>query len=574
MKTQTSIITILIPKDAPEQVSYAAKELCHYLSLMSGEIFETTETQKDNQISLSLDSKLGNDEFIITSERFKVNIKGGKRGVIYGVYELLEALGCRFFTATSELIPYKEKIILPELNTHQKPVFEYRDLNYHEATKYSRFAVKCRLNGQHCNIREKHGGHMGYTWFVHSFQNMIDPDIYGEDHPEYFALYNGERVTRRNVNQLCLTNPDVLELAIENVRKVLLENPETRIISISQNDWAKSCECPACRASDLKEGSASGTLLKFVNAIAERLEPEFPEVIFDTLAYNYTRPIPTSGTKARHNVCVRLCSIEACFSHSFESCDQDRSVILPDGSRSDFITDLHNWGSVCDRVYIWDYTTCFSHYPAPHPNWNALQPNMQAFANNNVKGVFEQACGASAGSTDFNELREYIISKLLWDPWTDVQKHIREFTDFYYGNAAPYVREYISYICKVAEDENIHVGFQDDLSTPLFRKEVLDTLQGFIDKAKEAVNSDPIRLHRIGKAELSVRWVRLKRGAMVDNSLNIEEANKFFTDWKSYGLTRIDEWCSPETTYRALLHGLWRGTEFYFYPSDEGDEEL
>jgi len=61
---------------------------------------------------------------------------------------------------------------------------------------------------------------------------------------------------------------------------------------------------------------------------------------------------------------------------------------------------------------------------------------------------------------------------------------------------------------------------------------------------------------------------------MVDNSLNIEEANKFFTDWKSYGLTRIDEWCSPETTYRALLHGLWRGTEFYFYPSDEGDEEL
>ena len=202
MKTQTSIITILIPKDAPEQVSYAAKELCHYLSLMSGEIFETTETQKDNQISLSLDSKLGNDEFIITSERFKVNIKGGKRGVIYGVYELLEALGCRFFTATSELIPYKEKIILPELNTHQKPVFEYRDLNYHEATKYSRFAVKCRLNGHHCNIREKHGGHMGYTWFVHSFQNMIDPDIYGEDHPEYFALYNGERVTRRNVNQL------------------------------------------------------------------------------------------------------------------------------------------------------------------------------------------------------------------------------------------------------------------------------------------------------------------------------------------------------------------------------------
>ncbi|MBP3322846.1 MAG: DUF4838 domain-containing protein [Clostridia bacterium] len=574
MKANTSAITILISENAEEQVNYAAKELCHYLSLMSGEIFEMAETQKENQISLILDQSLGADEFTIDSKNGNAAIRGGKRGIIYGAYELLETLGCRFFTATSELVPHKEKIELPEFSTHQKPVFEFRQHNYHEARKYARFAVKCRLNG-HCNIiKEKHGGHMPYTWFVHSFQNIIDPDIYGKDHPEYFALHNGERVTTRHKNQLCLTNPEVLEIATENVRKALIKNPETRIISISQNDWPMNCECPACRASDLKEGSPAGTLLKFVNAIAERLEPEFPNVIFDTLAYNHTRPIPTSETRARHNVCVRLCSIEACFSHSFEACDQDRSVLLPDGSRSDFITDLRNWGTVCDRVYIWDYVTCFAHYPAPHPNWNVLAPNMQAFAKNNVKGVYEQGCGASAGSTDFNELRAYLISKLLWDPWTDVQKHIREFTDFFYGNAAPYVREYISYICKVAEDENIHVGFNDDLSSTLFRKEILDTLQGFIDKAKEAVKSDPIRLYRIGKAELSLRWVRLKRGAMLDDTLDTEEANRFFTDWRSYGLTRIDEWCSPETTYRGMLHGLWRGIDLYEHWTGDGPEEL
>ena len=574
MKANTSQVSILVLPDSIEQVSYAAGELRHYLGLMSGEIIEITETPAQNQISLALAEDLDADEFDISSENGNVSIRGGKRGVIYGAYELLEAMGCRFFTATSELVPHVSRITLPDINTHQKPVFEYRDLNYFESVKYSRFAVKCRLNGSFRAVREKHGGNMTYAWFVHSFQAMVDPDIYGKDHPEYFALYGSERVTERNKNQLCLTNPDVLEIATESTRKALLAHPKANIISLSQNDWDRGCECPACRASDLSEGSPSGTLLKFVNAIAERLEPEFPNVIFDTLAYNYTRPIPTSKTRPRHNVCVRLCSIEACFSHSFETCNDDRSVLLPDGSRSDFITDLRNWGKVCDRVYIWDYTNCFAHYPAPHPNWNVLAPNMQAFAKNNVKGVFEQACGASAGSTDFNELREYIISKLLWDPWTDVDRHIREFTDYFYGDAAPFVREYIKYICRVAEDENIHVGFNDNLESPLFRDEVLDTLQGLINKAKAAVASDPLRLWRIGKAELSVRWVRLKRKAQMEDGFNTEEANCFFSDWRAYGLTRIDEWCSQETTFRALLQGLWRGTEFYSHWSGDGPEEL
>jgi hypothetical protein len=35
---------------------------------------------------------------------------------------------------------------------------------------------------------------------------------------------------------------------------------------------------------------------------------------------------------------------------------------------------------------------------------------------NHVKGVFEQANGAAGGGTDLNELRAYIISRLLWDP--------------------------------------------------------------------------------------------------------------------------------------------------------------
>ena len=573
MKAPISDLRILLPENHTEQAAYAAAELRHYLGLMTGQIFEISADGAAPAISVDRDDTLGADDFTLRTENGVLNIRGGVRGVIYGAYELLERLGCRFFTATCEKIPRIDGLTLPELDERHGPAFEYRDHNYCEPVRYSRFAVKLRLNGGLVNIRPKHGGNMRYARFVHTFQELVSPKLYGAEHPEYFALFDGERCVIPDKNQLCLTNPDVLEIAAESARRILRENPQARILSLSQNDWGRGCECEACRASDRALGSPAGTLLKFVNAIAERLEPEFPDVIFDTLAYNYTRPIPTT-IRPRHNVCVRLCSIEACFAHPFETCDDDRSVVLPDGSRHSFITDLRDWGTVCDRMYIWDYTTCFANYPSPHPNWHVLQPNMQAFAKNNVKGVFEQANGASFGGTDFNELRAYVISKLLWDPDTDVDRHIREFTDEFYGAAAPMVREYIDYFCGVAERENIHVGFNDNPDSDLFRDEVLDRLQAILDRAKAAVSGDALRLWRITKAELSVRWVRLKRRTMLEDNMDPDEMNRFFTDWRAFGLTRIDEWCSQETTFRAMLHGLWRGTEFYDHWNGDGGEEL
>ena len=581
MKAQAAIV---VAPDATEQEKYASTELRHYLNLISTASFEIMTAPFDGaQIALGKaalaflqpDGKLGDDGFRIETVGEAIAVEGGKRGVIYGVYELLERLGCRFFTSSCEKVPCLPELIAPDIHTRQVPALEYREHNYFDFRDNPRFAVKSRLNGHSSPIPEKQGGHMAYTWYVHTFENLVPTSVWGESHPEYFALFEGKRCTLGGGRtQLCLTNPEVLAIAIESARKELRAHPETSIISISQNDWYTNCQCDACRAMDLKEGSPAGTLLRFVNAIAEALEEEFPNVIFDTLAYVYTRPTPTI-TKPRHNVCVRLCSIECCFSHSFETCDEDRSLPLPDGSRStSFIQDLRNWGSYHDRLYIWDYTTCFAHYPAPHPNWRVLQPNMQAFVRNNVRGVFEQANGARRGGTDLNELRSYIITKLLWDADCDVRQHMKEFTDYYYGAAGEYILEYIDALCDKAEQDNIHVGFNDNTDTPLFSEEMLDKLDAIMDKAEAAVQGDALRAWRVGKARLSVRYVRMKNRTMLKKQFNPEEINKFFTDWREYGLSRIDEWVSAETTHRALLKGLWRGTEFYEHWTDEGGEEF
>ena len=110
---------------------------------------------------------------------------------------------------------------------------------------------------------------------------------------------------------------------------------------------------------------------------------------------------------------------------------------------------------------------------------------MQAFVKYGVRGVFEHGCVAVGGAVDVNELRGYILSKLLWNPDCDVKKHMEEFTDYYYGAAGVYVREYIETLCTIAEVNNIHVGYDDNPVSELFREDRLDLYESILRKAEE-----------------------------------------------------------------------------------------
>ncbi len=578
-------MTIVLSQQAGLQEENAAKELFYYLERITGACFSIEKAASAQAVPtpaialgeaalwLGLDEPrgLGEDGFVIRTLGDSLALFGGCRGILYAAYELLERLGCRFFTPLCEKVPTCENLELPDMDCRQVPVLEYRYHNYKDFTDYPRFSVKRRINGP-VPIGEDWGGHLAYAWFVHTFErNILNPADVFDEHPEYFSMVNGKRLRERT--QLCLTNPDVLRITIEKVKKALADNPTCRLISVSQNDWANNCTCDSCRKIDEEEGSSAGSLIWFVNQVAEAIEKDFPDAIIDTLAYQYSRPAPRK-IRPRHNVCVRLCSIEACFMHSFETCDDaTRAVRRPDGTASRFITDLKDWAKVCDRLYIWDYTTCFAHYPMPFPNWNVLQPNMQAFVRNNVKGVFEQACGAAGGSTDLNELRAYRIAKLLWDPDCDLEAHMQDFLNTFYGAAGPEIRRYIRLLTDIVRQENIHVGFNDSCDRPYLTPERLGQYNAILDRAAEKVQGDPILLTRVEKARLSLRWVRIKNRAMLEGKRDTAEINRFFADWKAHGLTRIDEWVSEQTTHKALLHPVWRGTDFLKDWWEEGKEQ-
>ncbi|WP_300685164.1 DUF4838 domain-containing protein [Acutalibacter sp. 1XD8-36] len=555
------------------QEKFAAEELCAYLERMTSTAVEQCDESYEGPViaiggvcgEYGVPVPEGDDAFTLKTVGESLCITGGKRGVIYGMYELLERLGCRFFTATCEKVPFVEELTIGDLDETQRPDFIYREHAYYEHRQYSRFALKSRLNGANHPIKDEWGGHIRYSWFVHSFQNIISPEEYGESHPEYFAMdENGERVLTRDKNQLCLSNPEILPIAIEAVRRNLLEHPEAEIISISQNDWRLDCQCPECRRINEADGASSGTLIRFVNAIAEALEREFPHVTFDTLAYQYTRSAPT--VRPRHNVAVRLCSIECCFAHPFEDCCRD--------SNTTFVRDLRDWHKTGAQLYIWDYVTCFNYYPTPHPNWRSLQPNMRLFRENGVKGIFEQGCCAQRGSTDLNELRAYVLTKLMWNADADVDKLVEEFTDYYYGAAGKYIREYINLVCDTAVKEGDHTGFNDKPLHKYLEKEHLTQYDGLFIKAIDAVSEDTIRRYRVEKARLSIRYMRFYRDFFENGEADRRELHDLFDEWESFGLGRMEEDADRTTTRKALLRGKPIGINLYWHWTFEGPEIL
>ena len=186
---------------------------------------------------LGLDEEIdavGDEGFILRSVGDTLVIAGGRqRGTLYGVYTFLEDyLGCRWYTPQVSSIPRRSDVALPELNVTKTPAFRIREA-FNMENFDGDWAARNKANASNHRLMAHHGGAIRYLG-VHSFNRLVPPDEYFDEHPEYFSEISGVRVKERS--QLCLTNPEVFEVALQNLRKSILEHPECSIFSVSQND--------------------------------------------------------------------------------------------------------------------------------------------------------------------------------------------------------------------------------------------------------------------------------------------------------------------------------------------------
>ncbi|MDR1733367.1 MAG: DUF4838 domain-containing protein [Oscillospiraceae bacterium] len=380
------------------------------------------------------------------------------RGTLQAVYQFLDKFfGVKFYIASIIVTPAAESptITIPaDYSYSYVPPFGYRDQSWNGSPNNVTYWSANGLSGGNRGDRAASIGgsifYAGRRWAHTIIANFLPYATYFAAHPEWYSLRKAiDYIDFENPNesgpyleveggyrvpeQLCLSNPEVITQAVAYVKSVWA-GPE-KIVSLTQRDNQYYCECDACAAIDEEEGSHSGTLIRFMNAVSDALaaDPAYDGLQLDTFAYMYSRhPCKTAPNP---NVIVRLCSYECCFAHAFNdpACEVNET----------FAADLIGWSELTDNIFIWDYTTDFNHFNCIYPNFQVLQPNLQFFRDYGVKGVFAQGGWTGSTGTEFGELRAYLLCRLMYNPDLDFDTELEGFCGAFYGEGGPYIAEFI-----------------------------------------------------------------------------------------------------------------------------------
>ena len=534
---------ITVSDDATASERYAAEEFQKWFNQATRLTLPLDTTLNDGQIIIGASSTLGDEDVEITVDSRQIQISGGMpRGILYAVYQFLEELvGIRFLMADHTYIPDASTLQIPCGSYTYSPPFSFRWSYYRENSDAPEFAAKRKVNT--VTDAENLGGKTQQQLINHSFHALVPYGTYGENHPEYYALVDGKRDTNTHGGgpQLCVTNPEVIEIAAESAIRQLSERPEATNISVSQADTAAYCRCETCETLNEAEDSPMGSQLTFVNAVAERIEKAHPHVKAGTLAYWYTRK-PPKTVKPRQNVQIQLCSIECCTLHAIDNpdCEQNQA----------FCQDTNEWGKICDDIWIWNYNTNFRCYDLPFPNLRSIAANVRYFLKNNAKGVFMQANGNGL-TGEFSDLRNYLISQLIWNPHLDADAHLNEFVSLHYEAAAPPILEYINFLHDNVEARGLHPRCFPTPEDVGLDAESAQTIFDYFQQALVLAEKPEIRA-RVEKASIPAYKAMIVAGGEMPSQKRQTLIDEYITLCQRYNMSHAAETQAAEAYFEEL----------------------
>lgn len=373
------------------------------------------------------------DKLTISFDGETLRFGGGKRGIIYGVYEFLERYcGVRFYAITCETYPEGDVNIEPFEYTYE-PFAKFRQYLGNSAFNAG-FALKRKLNG---NLWKTYGDELGFAAGdaydfagvpAHSLTGDYLLKPYIESNPEFFALKNGKRWTNW-LGQVCPSCEEAKQATIYEVKKLLKENPGKEFVSVSQGDNPNFCECDKCKEVQ-KTMSMTEHYLRFVNDVAIEIKKEYPEVFVHTFAYANLMD-PPKDFELSDNVMIQYC-LGNCYSHLPDDPTCPKNRITHEA--------LEKYSKFCKSLMCWDYQNTFRYQLVPNPEFDLLRQKYAYLAGHNVRLFFAEADHRpSDGWAAFPELRCYLTTSLMWNPYMSAEEYderLNGFLNAFYGKEA------------------------------------------------------------------------------------------------------------------------------------------
>ena len=437
-------------KDRPGY-RYAANELADYLGRMTGARF-TVVTEPVAGLS---QIRVGAEYQPSRTDELHIEVKDSRHleitgddalGTLYGVYDLLETFGCRFYCFDYEKVPSTNRLELAVgYSRTDAPSIEHRQslagVYLAKEPGCSAFALKHRMttgvsnwsdfaNVRYLGLEQKLCG--GYIDKKTFFDEKKHPETY---HPEWYAL---RKDGTRCEHSLCASCDEMYSQLYVEVEKDIQEKGY-REISLGDDDGWEMCHCPGCEkitASDDLHGNGAQRVV-LLNRVAKHFGKKYPEVRFNILVYGHQCPEPAERFRLEPNAGLSFALLWRNHCRPIYCCDRVG-------------TDVTDWMRLSDRpLENWDYGCSFFCNAMPFPNHDTYGANFRYYKKLGISGVFSQMQYSTNG--DLAELHHYLYSRLCWDPDADDGLLADEFISDVYGRAARDVKEYMK-ICIHARD--------------------------------------------------------------------------------------------------------------------------
>ncbi len=465
---KTSYVIIAPPQSKALDL-IAAKDLQKFLQQSTSADFQLVPLEKAsgyqyrilvgaeaaNLVDPTLTARLADQEAIVKTYGNDLILLGeGTHGTSYAVYAFLKRqLGCRWFTPYGdESVPGHQSLSVKPLEYRLKPDFRYRNIMlsyYYRNPDSGLFFFRNGINEAEIGLPSKTYPELRPNSDIlkmnapncHTLFSYLPPepkyDIWKfggnffTTNPEYYGMNaKGERALTM---QLCFSNPEMRKVLTERVIRRIKQLREIGLVSISAMDWGEAfCLCPNCRELTKKYETSGGPLFDYLIELCNQIKAPYPKVKISTLAYRKKQSEipPKIKGKLPENLFIIFAPI-----------DDDLSKDWTDpGNRSTY-QNLQQWCRIAENVMVWYYPHIYN-WGAPFLALDRMTTDIKLMKKAGVTGVFFQHTVGLQHGYNFAEMMPYIIANLYFDTNSDVNALVREFTDAYYGNAAPLVREY------------------------------------------------------------------------------------------------------------------------------------
>lgn len=211
------------------------------------------------------------------------------RGTVNAVYGFLRNLGVRWYAPgdIGEVVPKSATISLPaEGNRAVVPDFPLRRITFfHEflgKPELSLWGLRLGLNAGHDLV--------GITQFSHGMKFVTGRDEMKEKHPEFYALWNGERATdHKGAGAPSLGAPGLKEKHLAYARSIF-DHYQEPMISIDVVDGFGRGISETDAGLDTPERGAAGSMSDYVwgylDSVARELYKSHPDRMVSALAYS------------------------------------------------------------------------------------------------------------------------------------------------------------------------------------------------------------------------------------------------------------------------------------------------